>query len=236
MPHRIVEAQWLGPSVKRFIVEAPHVVRHCGAGQFVIVRIEPDSERIPLTIGHADRQRGTITLIVQAVGATTSRMCEREAGDFFQDVVGPLGKKTEIQFIGHTVIVGGGVGTAVIFPQAEELKAKGNRVSAIIGGRSQPYVILEKELSAICDAVYPCTDDGSYGYHGFVTERLKKLIDDSRAHDPIKEVLCAGPVPMMRPSRKSPAPSEFAPSPRSIPSWWMAPACAGDAESTWTAK
>jgi ferredoxin--NADP+ reductase len=196
MPHRIRQATWLAPEVKRFTVEAPHVVRHCGPGQFVIVRVLSEGERIPLTIAMSDKSAGTIDLIVQAVGATTRRMCSLNAGDSFSDVVGPLGRATEIENVGHAVIIGGGVGTAVIFPQAGALKAKGNRVSAIIGGRSKPYVILEKELSEICDAVYPCTDDGSYGFKGFVTDRLKKLVEETDM--PVKLALCAGPVPMMR--------------------------------------
>jgi len=149
-----------------------------------------------LTVAHADRDRKTVTLIVQAVGATTRQMAALDVGEALSDVVGPLGKTTVIHKCGHAVIVGGGVGTAVIYPQAGALKALGNRVSAIIGGRSKPYVILEKELSEICDAVYPCTDDGSYGFHGFVTERLKKLIAETDVK--IGEVICAGPVPMMR--------------------------------------
>jgi ferredoxin--NADP+ reductase len=199
MSHRIVESRWLAPQVRRLVVEAPHVTRRCGPGQFVIVRVAPGGERIPLTIAHADRELGTVTLIVQAVGATTRRLCDLEAGDSLSDVVGPLGQATHIQNVGHAVIVGGGVGTAVIFPQAGALKAMGNRVSAVIGGRSKPYVILEQELTAVCDAVYPCTDDGSWGFHGFVTQRLEKLAEQSAAAgDPVKLVLCAGPVPMMR--------------------------------------
>jgi len=199
MHHPILQATWLAPQVKRFIVKAPHVVRHCGPGQFVIIRVTPGGERIPLTIGHADKSAGTVMLIVQAVGATTKRMCDLEAGDALADVAGPLGRPTDIHHVGHAVIVGGGVGTAVIFPQAAALKAKGNRVSAIIGGRSKPYVILERELTGICNGVYACTDDGTHGFHGFVTRRLQLLIDDSqKTGDPVKEVLCAGPVPMMR--------------------------------------
>jgi len=196
MPHRIIQAEWLAPQVRRLVVEAPHVVRHCGPGQFVIVRADAQGERIPLTIARADRERGTIDLIVQAVGASTHAICELAAGEALADVAGPLGRPTEIENFGHAVIVGGGVGTAVIYPQARALKDKGNYVSAIIGGRSKPYVILEKELSAICDAVYPCTDDGSYGFKGFVTDRLKLLIEQTDR--PVKAVICAGPVPMMR--------------------------------------
>lgn len=196
MSHRILETEWLAPEVRKLVVEAPHVVRHCGPGQFVIVRVTPDGERIPLTVGHADRAKKTITLFVQGIGATTKRMCDLEVGQTLADVAGPLGKATGIEYARHAVIVGGGVGTAVIYPQAAALKAKGNRVSAIMGGRSKPYVILEKELAAICDAVYPCTDDGSYGYKGFVTDRLKKLIEETDVK--VGLVLCAGPVPMMR--------------------------------------
>lgn len=198
MPHKILQAEWLAPEVKRFVVQAPHVTRHCGPGQFVIIRVNPGGERIPLTIGHADKTSGTILLIAQAVGATTRDLCQKQAGDELSDVCGPLGHPTELENVGHAVIVGGGVGTAVIFPQAEGLKASGNHVSAIIGGRSKPYVILEEELKAVCDAVYPCTDDGSYGFKGFVTEKLKQLIEASATTNPVKIVLCAGPVPMMR--------------------------------------
>jgi NAD(P)H-flavin reductase len=194
--HLIRESRWLAPEVKQLVVEAPHAVRHCGPGQFVIVRVVDGGERIPLTIAHAQKDTGLLTIIVQAVGATTRHLCSLEVGQFVSDVVGPLGKATDIHRVGHAVIVGGGVGTAVIYPQAHALKAQGNVVSAIIGGRSQPYVILEKELTQVCDAVYPCTDDGSHGFKGFVTNRLKQLIDEST--NPVKLVLCAGPVPMMR--------------------------------------
>lgn len=196
MSHRVLQSDWLAPEVKRLVVEAPHVTRHCGPGQFVIIRATPEGERIPLTIAHADKQAGTIVLIIQAVGASTRQLVSIEAGGQIADVAGPLGQTTEIANVGHAVIVGGGVGTAVIYPQATALKQLGNYVSAIMGGRSKPYVILEKELSAICDAVYPCTDDGSYGFHGFVTDRLKKLIAET--DKPVGVVICAGPVPMMR--------------------------------------
>jgi ferredoxin--NADP+ reductase len=196
MSHRIVQATWLAPQVKRFVVEAPHVVRHCLPGQFVILRADEDGERIPLTICCADRLSGTIELIIQTVGATTRRICGLQEGDHISDIVGPLGCPTHIEQVGHAVLVGGGVGTAVIFPQAAALKELQNRVSAIIGARSKPYVMLESELSAICDQVYPCTDDGSYGFKGFVTDQLRQLIEQTEF--PVKLVLCAGPVPMMR--------------------------------------
>jgi len=193
---RILKSQWLAPKVRRLEVEAPRVAARHRPGHFVIVRAYDGGERIPLTIADSDKQRGTITLVVQAIGATTERLCSLQADDSLPDVVGPLGKATEIEHFGHVVLVGGGVGTAVIYPQAGALKTEGNRVTAVMGGRSREYVILEDELKAICDAVYPCTDDGSYGYRGFVTGKLAELIEDPT--HPVNAVITAGPVPMMK--------------------------------------
>jgi ferredoxin--NADP+ reductase len=192
----ILKSQWLAPKVRRLVVAAPRVAAKHRPGHFVIVRAQGGGERIPLTIADSDATSGTITLVIQVIGATTERLCSLQEGDALSDVVGPLGKATDIENFGHVVLVGGGVGTAVIYPQAGALKAKGNRVTAVMGGRSQPYVILEDELKAICDAVYPCTDDGSYGYKGFVTGKLGELIADP-AH-PVNAVITAGPVPMMK--------------------------------------
>lgn len=196
MGYSIIESQELAENVRRLVVRAPAVVRHYLPGQFVIVSPEPGAERIPLTVAHVDRQAGTITLIVQAVGVTTRQICALSAGQELAAVVGPLGSPTEIADVGHAVVVGGGVGTAVIYPQAAALKEAGNYVSAIIGGRSRDYVILERELAAVCDAVYPCTDDGSYGHRGLVTDRLQQLIAETDR--PVGAVMAAGPVPMMR--------------------------------------
>jgi ferredoxin--NADP+ reductase len=192
----IQEAKWLAPAVRWLVVEAPRVAARHEPGHFVIVRVSDRGERIPLTIANSDPAAGTITLVVQVVGATTERLCALEAGQCLTDIVGPLGKRTKIDKFGHVVLVGGGVGTAVIYPQAGELKAKGNKVSAVIGGRSKPYVIMEAELKGVCDAVYPCTDDGSYGYSGFVTGKLRELMDNGA--DPVGAVIAAGPVPMMK--------------------------------------
>ena len=192
----IHEAKWLAPSVRWLVVEAPKVAVRHKPGHFVIVRVVEQGERIPLTIADSDPNAGTITLVVQVVGATTERLCALEKGQHAMDVVGPLGRPTEIEKYGHVVLVGGGVGTAVIHPQAGALKAMGNRVTAVIGGRSRPYVIMETELAAVCDAVHPCTDDGSYGYHGFVTGKLAELMADES--DPVRAVIAAGPVPMMK--------------------------------------
>jgi len=192
----IREARWMAPGVRWMVVEAPRVAARHKAGHFVIVRPAEHGERIPLTVADSDADAGTITLIVQVVGATTERLCSLDAGQAVLNVVGPLGKPTEIKKFGHVVLVGGGVGTAVIYPQAGALKAMGNTISAVIGGRNKPLVILEEELRAVCDAVHPCTDDGSYGYSGFVTGKLQELIDDPS--DPVDAVLTAGPVPMMK--------------------------------------
>lgn len=192
----IREAKWLAPAVRWLVVEAPRVAARHKPGHFVIVRVGEGGERIPLTIADSDAAAGTITLVVQAIGSSTQRLAALEEGQAIRDVAGPLGKPTEIEKFGHVVLVGGGVGTAVIYPQAGALKKMDNKVSAIMGGRSKPYVIMEKELGAICDAVCPCTDDGSYGYHGFVTGKLAELIADQS--DPVNAVITAGPVPMMR--------------------------------------
>lgn len=192
----IRSAEWLAPKVRRIDVEAPRVAKHHQAGHFVIVRVREDGERIPLTVAACDTEKGIITLVVQAVGATTEILCSLEAGQSILNVVGPLGKPTEIEDFGTAVLVGGGVGTAVIHPQAQALKEAGNTVWAIVGGRSKEYVFFEKELSRYCDQVFPCTDDGSYGYNGFVTGKLQELLDDKT--NSIGGVLAAGPVPMMR--------------------------------------
>ena len=192
---QIEQAVWLAPKVRRIVVQAPRVARRHEPGHFVIVRVHEGGERIPLTIADSDTETGTITLVVQVIGATTEKLCSLEAGEAIANVVGPLGKPTEIEDFKVAILVGGGVGTAVIYPQAAALKKSGNKVIAIMGGRSQEYVILEKELAEHCAEVYPCTDDGSYGYHGFVTGKLKELLD---SRDDIGVVLTAGPVPMMR--------------------------------------
>ena len=197
MPYEITESRWLSPNVKRLVIGAPHVTHNCRTGQFVIVRATADAERIPLTIARSDRDTGPIVLIIQSVGAATRELCALEAGDAIQDVAGPLGRPTELHRVDHAVLVGGGVGTAVLYPQAQALADAGvPLITALIGGRTREHVILEDELSLLCDLVLPCTDDGSYGFHGLVTQRLNQLIRQSLA--PVNLVLCAGPVPMMR--------------------------------------
>ncbi len=190
----ILEARFLAPEVKYFRVHAPLVARTRQAGQFVILRVWEGGERIPLTIADSDADEGWIALIVQGVGRTTRILNELEAGDPILDLAGPLGLASHIENFGTAVSIGGGVGTAIAYPTAVALKEAGNTVISIIGGRSREFVILEDELREVSDEVHPCTDDGSYGFHGFVTDKLQELIDSGRSLD---FVLAIGPIPMM---------------------------------------
>jgi len=193
--HKIISAEFLAPNIKRFEIEAPKIAAKRKSGQFVIVRISPNGERIPLTIADSDISKGTITLIVQGVGKTTKELNLLKEGDFIQDVAGPLGKPSHIEKFGTAVTIGGGVGTAIAYPIAAALKKAGNETISIIGGRTKEYVILEDEMKNVCDEVFITTDDGSYGYHGFVTDKLKEIILSGRKID---FVLAIGPVPMMK--------------------------------------
>jgi ferredoxin--NADP+ reductase len=161
----------------------------------VIVRVATDGERIPLTIVDGNKDTGTICLIVQAVGATTQAINRLEVGDCLTDVVGPLGTPSEIDTSGSVVVIGGGVGTAIAYPVARALHKAGCRVEAIIGARSRQYVILEAELSEVCENVYPVTDDGSYGWPGLVTDVLTDYLIRG---EPVDHVFAMGPIPMMR--------------------------------------
>jgi ferredoxin--NADP+ reductase len=192
---KIISAEFLAPSIKRFTIEAPKIALKRKAGQFVIIRIEDEGERIPLTIADSDSEKGTITIIVQGIGKTTKLLNSLEAGDTIRDVVGPLGKPSEIENFGTAISIGGGVGTAIAYPTAVALKNAGNHTIAIIGGRTKELVILEDEMKEICDEVHITTDDGSYGTRGFVTQKLQELIDSGRKID---FVLAIGPIPMMK--------------------------------------
>jgi ferredoxin--NADP+ reductase len=178
------------------VIRAPRIAAARRAGQFVIVRAATDEERIPLTIGDADPQAGTITLFIQAIGASTRRIVAVPAGGTLRDVAGPLGMATEMECWGRVACVGGGVGTAVLYPMAKALAQIGNDVTTIIGGRSAPYIILADELTAFSTEVKVTTEDGSSGRQGFVTAELAALIADP-ARCP-EAVFAVGPVPMMR--------------------------------------
>ena len=191
--HPIVATDQLSPNVFRLVVEAPRIAEIRRPGQFVIVRRGPGAERIPLTIADADPTAGTITLIIQSVGKSTADLVELRPGEAIQDIAGPLGSPTELLEHGRAVCVGGGVGTAVVLPIAQELARRGVAVTSVIGGRSREWVILEDELRAAGDVV-TCTDDGSYGRPGFVTQALAELLEAGG----IDAIYAVGPVPMMR--------------------------------------
>jgi len=191
--HPIIEKTVLSPNVTRLRVAAARIAEVRQPGQFVIVRRGPGAERIPLTVADVDRAEGTITLVIQGVGKSTMDLCDLGVGDAIQDIAGPLGRPTELLESGHAVCVGGGVGTAVVYPIASALHRAGVRVTSVIGGRSREWVILEKELGE-CGDVIACTDDGSHGRAGFVTEALKDVLDAGG----VDAVYAVGPVPMMR--------------------------------------
>lgn len=191
---RIVDARVLGPGVKQLEIEAPRVARKQLPGQFVIIRIHEAGERIPLTIKASDAARGTITLVVQSIGKTTSLLNELNAGDAILDVVGPLGKPSEVERFGTCVVIGGGVGTAIALPTARALHDASNQVIAILGARTRELLVLEDEVRATVDDLFVMTDDGSRGEKGLVTDKLRELV----AAQAIDYVLAIGPVPMMR--------------------------------------
>jgi ferredoxin--NADP+ reductase len=193
--NKIIEARFIAPDIKLFRIEAPKIAEKRKPGQFVVVRVDDLGERIPLTIADSNSDEGTITIIVQGVGKTTKQLNLLTEGEYIHDVVGPLGKPSEIGYYGTAISIGGGVGTAIAFPTAKALKEAGNYVIGIIGGRSKEFVILENEMREFCDELYPTTDDGSYGFHGFVTHKLQQLIDEGRKID---FVLAIGPIPMMK--------------------------------------
>ena len=175
----IVEARPLARGIKLFVIKAPRIARKQKPGQFVIVRLDDCGERIPLTIADADPEAGTITIVVQAIGKTTMLLSMLEAGDSILDVVGPLGKPSEIENFGTAVVVSGSVGTAMAYPTARELKRAGNNVISIVGARSKDLLVLEDEVRAVSDETYVVTDDGSYGEKGLVTDKLKEIMADA---------------------------------------------------------
>jgi ferredoxin/flavodoxin---NADP+ reductase len=191
----IERAKFLCPGIKEFTISAPRVARKQRPGQFVILRIHEAGERIPLTIKSSDPASGTITIVVQAVGKTTHLLNSLEAGDAILDLVGPLGKSSEVELYGNVVVIGGGVGTAIALPTAAALKRAGNRVISILGARTREMLILTDEVRAVSDELIVTTDDGSDGMAGLVTDALQSVIDRGT---PVDMVLAIGPVPMMR--------------------------------------
>lgn len=193
--HRILSKDLLAPDVVRFWIEGPHIARKRKPGQFVIIRASEQGERIPLTIADVDRTRGAISLVVQGVGKSTKELNSLNVGDSIPDVAGPLGRATEIHPGRRVCCIGGGIGTAVVYPIASGFKALQGEVVVIIGGRTRDFVILEPELRAVADLVVVTTDDGSYGTKGLVTDALQALLSEGRVFD---EVVAVGPLPMMK--------------------------------------
>ena len=192
---KIVEARTVGLNIKQFVIEAPRIACKQRPGQFLILRLHEKGERIPLTIKASDPAAGTVTIAVQAIGKTTSLLNCLEAGDFILDIVGPLGRPSEIKNFGTAVIVAGSVGTAMALPTAIALKAAGNHVVFIEGARNTEMVVFEDEVRQASGEAYIMTDDGSYGEQGLVTKKLDELLAAGRKID---FVLAVGPVPMMR--------------------------------------
>lgn len=191
----ITHAEFLASGIKRLRIVAPRIAKKQQAGQFVIVRLHDHGERIPLTIASSDPENGTIDLVVQAIGKTTHEMNLLETGDSIRDVVGPLGKASDVKRYGTVVVIGGGVGTAIAYPTAAAMKRAGNKVISIVGARSKDLVILEREVRAVSDITFVVTDDGTYGRKGLVTDQLKDLINNGTRID---LVLAIGPIPMMK--------------------------------------
>ena len=178
--------------IVQFTIEAPLIPVKACAGQFVVLMINEQGERFPLTVVDKDIRRGTLTLIVQEVGLTTKLLGNLSKGDALYALAGPLGHPTEIKKYGNVIVVGGGVGIAEIYPVAKALKEAGNRISAVLGARTKKLLILEKEIKKISDKLYTATEDGSYGKKGFVTDILKELLNNCNL------IYAVGPIPMMR--------------------------------------
>ena len=200
--YKILKAEQLTANIFLMDVEAPRVARHCEPGQFVIVKMDEKGERIPLTICDYDREAGTITIVFQPVGASTTKMKELKAGDYFRDFTGPLGNASElveedIEELKKKKIlfVGGGVGAAPVYPQVKWLHEHGVDADVIIGSKTKDMLILEKEMEAVSGNYYPCTDDGSYGHAGMVTTMVEELVEKGNKYD---VCIAIGPMIMMK--------------------------------------
>lgn len=192
---KIVKKVSLNPTVTKMDIYAPHIAKKAEPGQFIILRVTEDGERIPLTVADFDRAAGTVTIIFQIVGATTGELNRKNEGDEIADFVGPLGRATHTDGLKKVAVVGGGVGCAIAFPIAKKLHNEGAVVHSVVGFRSRDLVILEKEFAENSDKLVIMTDDGSYGEKGLVTDALKKLIEEGNTYD---EVIVIGPLVMMK--------------------------------------
>ncbi|MCF8358742.1 MAG: sulfide/dihydroorotate dehydrogenase-like FAD/NAD-binding protein [Prolixibacteraceae bacterium] len=192
--NRIVEKEFFSENVVKLVVEAPKIAKARKPGNFIILRVSKEGERIPLTIASADEDKGTITLIAQKVGVSTEKLAKMEVGDSLHDLVGPLGKATEIHKVGTILACGGGVGVAPLLPIVEGYKKAGNRVISVLAARSKDLIILEDEIRKWSDEVIVMTDDGSYGKKGLVTQGAEEIINREK----IDECIAIGPAIMMK--------------------------------------
>jgi len=192
---KILDNIQIGPMNWKMIVEVPKLVKKAQAGQFVILRVNEQGERVPMSIGGMDKEKGLLTIIYQVVGKTSALMTTITAGGEILDCVGPLGVPSHVENWGTVCLVGGGIGIAPIYPIAQAWKEAGNKVITILGARSKDILFYEDEHKAVADELLVCTDDGSYGHHGFVSDVLKKLLDDGVK---IGMIMAIGPVPMMK--------------------------------------
>lgn len=195
MSYKIVKKADLNSQIYLMEIEAPLVARKAAPGQFVILRIDEKGERVPFTIADFDKEKGTVTVIIQAVGKTTRDLSKLNEGDTILDFAGPLGIPTPLEGLKKVAVIGGGLGTAIAYPQAKKLKELGAEVTAISGFRSKEYIILEDEMNAVSDKLIITTDDGSNGLQGFVTDRLREELESGEKYD---EVIAIGPLLMMR--------------------------------------
>lgn len=193
--YQILEKRRLSSNVVLLVIDAPYVAKKAEPGQFIILRVDADGERIPLTISAYDRKKGTITIVVQEVGATTIKLGQMNQGDCLHDFVGPLGKASEFDGIKKAAVVGGGLGCAIALPQAQKLHDMGVDVDLIAGFRNTDAIILEDEMKGACSRLTLVTDDGSNGHKGFVTDALKELIEAGNKYD---VVIAIGPMIMMK--------------------------------------
>lgn len=194
--YKIVNKKILNSALELMEIHAPFVARKCEAGQFIIIRVDEDGERIPLTIADFDREKETVTIIYQKVGYSSNLLSEKQEGDYVEDFVGPLGVPSPLKYTDKKVIgVAGGLGAAPIYPQLKKLHEMGVKVDVIIGGRSKDFIILEEQFREFCDNVYICTDDGSYGAKGFVTVVLQELLDRGEEYE---ECIAIGSLGMMK--------------------------------------
>lgn len=192
---KILKKKVLNPTVTLMEIDAPLIAKKAEPGQFIILRVDEDGERIPLTVADFDREKGTVTIIFQIVGATTELLNHKEEGDYIHDFVGPLGVPSHTEGLKKVAVVGGGVGCAIAYPIAKKLHQQGSVVHAIVGFRNKDLVILEDEFNNVSDKVCMMTDDGSYGTKGLVTDALKQLIESGETYD---EVITIGPLIMMK--------------------------------------